>query len=425
MQDNESAEFGRVAVALRFLTRDDLEKMLRTQKDLVGVGVQKRLGELLLERKILSREQVLLILRAQGKRILVCHGCRKSFNIHHYKTTEGYKCKHCRRPLTHPTKPAVPSSSISVHDSIRLDSTELRGETKHRVKIAGELVNLLSGYEIMQRLGQGGMGSVYKARDTLMNRWVAVKLLAPFLASDAEYVKRFFLEARNMKKLHHPYIVQAFDAGVVGNHKYLIMEYIDGPSLDRVLRKRGKLPERMALELVRQVAVALEYAWQRKIIHRDIKPLNIMLTRDLKVKLCDLGLSKDVTQDISLTITGSVNCSPPYASPELAQGCKDLDSRSDVYALGVTLYQCLVGELPFKGSAPGEFLIKHVTKPPPNPREKNPAISKETSNMILGMLEKKVENRPTPGQIANAIRTLTSRNKKRRTVPAQRRSASR
>ena len=421
MDDKDATEFGRVAVALGFLTRDDRDRILRTQQELVGVGVQKRLGELLLEHKILSREQVLLILRAQGKRILVCRGCRKSFNIHHYKPSEEYSCKYCRKPLTRPSKPATPSSSIKVQDSIRLDSTELRGETKLRGKnIAGDLANLLTGYEIVKRLGQGGMGSVYKARDAIMNRWVAVKILAPFLATDMEYVKRFFLEARIMQKLHHPYIVRPFDAGVVGDHKYLIMEFVNGPTLDRVLRKRGRLPERAALELVRQVAVALDYAWQRKIIHRDIKPLNIMLTRELKVKLCDLGLSKDVTQDISLTTTGSISCSPPYASPELAQGYRDLDCRSDVYSLGVTLFQILTGELPFKGSAPGEFLIKHVTKSPPNPREKNPAISKLTSNLILTMLEKKPEDRPTPEQVARALRKITRNGK-----PAQSRSASR
>ena len=181
------------------------------------------------------------------------------------------------------------------------------------------------------------------------------------------------------------------------------MEFVDGPSLEDVLHKKGILKEATALEIVRQVAQALDYAWNHKIIHRDIKPQNIMLSHERTVKLCDLGLSKDVTSDISLTMTGSVNCSPPYASPEQAQGLKDMDIRSDVYSLGVSLFQMLCGELPFKGNAPGQFLIQHVTKAPPSPRSKNPKISASVNDLILRMLEKDPKDRPMPGDIAKTI----------------------
>ncbi len=178
---------------------------------------------------------------------------------------------------------------------------------------------------------------------------------------------------------------------------------MDGPSLEDVLHKKGVLKEHTALEVVRQVAQALDYAWSHKIIHRDIKPQNIMLSQERTVKLCDLGLSKDVTSDISLTMTGSVNCSPPYASPEQAQGSREMDIRSDVYSLGVSLFQMLCGELPFKGHAPGQFLLQHVTKAPPDPRSKNPKISVSVNALILRMLEKEPTNRPLPGDIAKAI----------------------
>jgi serine/threonine protein kinase len=402
MSEKEGPDFGKLAVTLGFLTPEDLDRVLRLQADLHKIGVNRRLGELCLEKKILSREQVLMILRAQGKRIMTCHGCQKSYNVHHYTTTETYTCKHCTAELSLPTKPVTPS----VSDSITVATTSLRrksGKPREKRTVAPELVHMLAGYEVVKRLGQGGMGTVYKARDLIGGRWVAVKLLAPFLASDEEYVNRFFQEARNLQKLHHPNIVAAYDAGVTGDHKFFIMEYVDGPSLEDVIHKKGILKEHTALEIVRQVAQALDYAWAHQIIHRDIKPQNIMLSQDRTVKLCDLGLSKDVTSDLSLTMTGSVNCSPPYASPEQAQGLKNMDVRSDVYSLGVSLFQMLCGELPFKGSAPGQFLLQHVTKSPPDPRTKNPKISESVAALILRMLEKEPKDRPMPGDIAKAI----------------------
>jgi serine/threonine protein kinase len=402
MPVKEGPDFGKLSVALGFLTQEDLERILQLQADLHKIGVDRRLGELCLEKRYLSREQVLLVLRAQGKRILTCHGCKKSYNVHHYRSTETYTCKHCSAELSLPTKPIMPS----VNDSITIATTSLRkktGKPRTRPSVSPDLVNLLSGYEIVKRLGQGGMGTVYKARDLIGGRWVAVKLLAPFLASDGEYVKRFFQEARNLQKLHHPNIVAAYDAGVTGEQKFFIMEFVDGPSLEDVLHKKGILKEHTALEIVRQVAQALDYAWAHKIIHRDIKPQNIMLSHERTVKLCDLGLSKDVTNDVTLTMTGSVNCSPPYASPEQAQGVREMDVRSDVYSLGVTLFQMVCGELPFKGNAPGQFLIQHVTKAPPDPRSKNEKISPSVGDLILRMLQKDAKARPMPGDIAKAI----------------------
>jgi len=402
--EKEGPDFGKLAVTLGFLPPEDLERVLKLQADLHKIGVQRRLGELCLEKKILSREQVLLVLRAQGKRILTCHACKKSYNVHHYKTTETYTCKHCAAELSLPTKVVTPS----VSDSITVATTSLRriepkSKPRQKPSVAPELIHLLSGYEIVKRLGQGGMGTVYKARDLIGGRWVAVKLLAPFLAADEEYVKRFFQEARNLQKLHHPNIVSAYDAGVTRDHKFFVMEYVDGPSLEDVLHKKGILKANLALEIVRQVAQALDYAWSHTIIHRDIKPQNIMLSYVRTVKLCDLGLSKDMTNDASLTLTGSVNCSPHYASPEQAQGARNMDVRSDVYSLGVTLFQMMCGELPFKGNAPGQFLIQHVTQAPPDPRSKNPRIPPWISGLILRMLDKDASKRPMPGDLARMI----------------------
>jgi DNA-directed RNA polymerase subunit RPC12/RpoP len=413
--EQEGLEFGKLAMALGFLTQADMDKALGLQAELSKLGVSKRLGEILLEKKVLARDQVLLILRAQGKRILTCQACKKSYNVHHFRTYETYSCKHCSSKLSVPTKPA----STAVNDSIVMATTvfeaeeieepkplkpaKSRAKAKTRHVVPADLVHLLAGYEIVDRLGQGGMGTVYKARDTIMGRWVAVKLLAPFLADDKEYVKRFFIEARNAQKLHHPNIVAAHDAGVAGDHKFLIMEFVDGPSLEKIIHKKGMLSEHNAMEITRQVAQALDYAWAHKIIHRDVKPQNILLAEGRTVKICDLGLSKDVTSDFSLTMTGSVNCSPPYASPEQAQGLKDVDVRSDVYSLGVTLFQMVCGELPFKGTSPGQFLIQHVTEKAPNPLSRNPKLSSQTGKLIQRLLEKDPEHRPMPGELAKVL----------------------
>ncbi|HZE97796.1 MAG TPA: hypothetical protein VE981_12275, partial [Planctomycetota bacterium] len=200
MPEKEGPDFGKLAVTLGFLAPEDLGKVIRLQADLKKIGISRRLGELCLEKKILTREQVLLVLRAQGKRIMTCHSCKKSYNVHHFMPTETYTCKHCAAELSLPTKPVTPS----VSDSITVATTTLRKKDpkpRQKPSVAPELVHLLSGYEIVKRLGQGGMGTVYKARDLIGGRWVAVKLLAPFLATDEEYVKRFFQEARNLQKL--------------------------------------------------------------------------------------------------------------------------------------------------------------------------------------------------------------------------------
>jgi serine/threonine-protein kinase len=237
---------------------------------------------------------------------------------------------------------------------------------------------------------------------------VAVKVLAPFLANNDEYVARFFSESRNLRKLNHPNIVAAYDAGVEGEYKFFIMEYVDGVPLDRLMEQDERLPERRSLKIVRQVADALDYAWGRRIIHRDIKPSNIMIAHQRRVKLCDMGLSKDVTSDVSITMTDSINCSPPYASPEQAQGMKDLDCRSDIYSLGVVLFQMLVGDLPFNAESPGGYLIQHVTEPPPDPLDMNPELSPRTARLILRMLQKDPRERPTPGEVAVLIKKYLS-----------------
>jgi hypothetical protein len=400
-QDREADDFGTLAVLMGFLTAEQKSKVLQAQAEARKAGAPKRFGEVCLERKLLTREQVAVVLRAQGKRVLNCPACRKSYNVHGYTISESYRCRECGGDLAVPDRPPAPK----VSDSVLLTQTDLRS-TNVRVKplpISSEFTDLFPDLEILRQVGQGGMGTVFKAREKAGGRLVALKVLAPFLAGNDSYVKRFLREAKNLKLLHHPNIVGSYGAGEAGEYKYLLMEYVDGVPLSQVLKKKGKLDEKLSLTIVRDVALGLDYAWQHRIIHRDVKPHNIMLGRDHSVKLCDLGLSKELGGDVSVSSVTSVQCTPAYASPEQMQALDDIDCRTDTYSLGVTLYQMVTGELPFQGKKLADYLIRILQREPADPLTKNPSLSPQTGKLILRMMEKLRENRPEPGEVARAL----------------------
>jgi len=402
MESHESTEFGMLAIGMGFLTRTQVRVLVDEQRRMRERGRGKRIGELCLEHRLLTREQVLLVLRAQGKRILSCSHCQKSYNVHAATDGESYLCKHCGRPLSQPTG----RFHVRVVDSIEPEEDQVKTRPLPR-ESAGEvdleLRNLLPGYEIVSLSGQGGMGAVYRARDLILNRDVAVKILAPDLTQDREYVERFIREARVAQKLRHPNIVEAYDCGVAGKSIFFLMEYVEGETLEAILEKGKRLSEMRALHYARQTAEALDYAWSRKVLHRDIKPQNLLIRHDGVVKICDLGLSKQYGADLTLTMTGQINCTPAYASPEQGRGLRDLDCRSDVYSLGCTLYQMLTGEFPFVGEGPGDLILKHSTEPRPDAHERIRAVSRPTADLVRSMMAIDPEERPMPGEAAKAM----------------------
>ncbi|OHB77523.1 MAG: hypothetical protein A2Z34_06190, partial [Planctomycetes bacterium RBG_16_59_8] len=251
----------------------------------------------------------------------------------------------------------------------------------------------IPGYKITAKIGSGGMGTVYRATQLSIDRSVAIKILSSKVNQDMQSAERFTREARNLARLNHVNIVTAIDAGKIGNVLYYVMEYVEGESLGDVLKRRGKLPEQEALHIAIQVTRALDHANGHGIIHRDIKPDNILMTRDGIAKVTDLGLAKSQGEDASLTQTGIAVGTPNYISPEQARGERDLDTRSDIYSLGATLYHMVAGTTPFKGSSAMEVVTKHLTEQMPSPKQSNQLLSDGICAIVGKMMEKTRERR--------------------------------
>jgi eukaryotic-like serine/threonine-protein kinase len=256
---------------------------------------------------------------------------------------------------------------------------------------AGQIVG---NYRILSKLGTGGMGAVYLAEHPLIGKKVALKVIHRELAGNREVVQRFFQEARAVNTIGHEHIVEIHDFGQTpqGDHFY-IMEYLDGPTLARLISREGGLEVRRALHISAQLASGLAAAHAAGVIHRDLKPDNVMLlTRQGHtdfVKILDFGLAKMFASgNAPLTAYGVVLGTPQYMSPEACESKRDIDHRTDIYAVGVLLFQMLTGKLPFDGSSMGEVLVKQVTQLPPAPRGMNPTIPPSVEQIVLRCLAK-------------------------------------
>jgi eukaryotic-like serine/threonine-protein kinase len=247
-------------------------------------------------------------------------------------------------------------------------------------------------YEILAELGAGGMGRVYRARDLTLERTVALKTLAPQFGSDNGFVQRFLKEARAAARLNHPNIVQIYDFGQEGDTYYLAMEYVDGHSLGAYLR-RGHFSERDAILVIRHACRALAVAHGEGLVHRDIKPDNLMLTKKGEVKLVDLGIAKRVDEDQSLTATGQAVGTPHYISPEQIRGLRDIDARADIYSLGATLYHLVTGHTPFQGTSGALVMSMHLAQPLADPRTFVPGLTEGLCRVIRKMMAKDRDER--------------------------------
>jgi serine/threonine-protein kinase len=252
----------------------------------------------------------------------------------------------------------------------------------------------IPGFQIIGKLGQGAMATVFKARQLSLDRTVAVKVLPRRLGENPEFVDRFYKEGRAAAKLNHNNIVQAIDVGEAGGYHYFVMEFIDGKTVYDDLAAGKTYTESEALEIVIQVARALEHAAERGFVHRDVKPKNIMLTKNNVAKLADMGLARE-TSDVKAAKSeaGRAYGTPYYISPEQIRGEVKIDIRADIYSLGATFYHMVTSKLPFEGSTPAAVMHKHLTEPLIPPDHLVPSLSTGLGEVIEAMMAKKRRDR--------------------------------
>lgn len=257
-------------------------------------------------------------------------------------------------------------------------------------------------YVIEDLLGQGGMAQVYKAVDANLNRHVAIKVIKPMFAEHPEYARRFKREAQAVAKLNHPNIVSLYQFGVVDDTYFMAMMFVDGVDLDWLIKDylhdNQTIVLADVLKILTQVASALDYAHGQGVIHRDVKPGNIMINKQGRAYLMDFGL----VRDLSIPTLGEIFGSPDYISPEQAVNSANTVPQSDFYSLGVVLFQVLTGRLPFTGRHPNDIAMAHVQETPPSPREFNPEISDALEAVVLRCMEKQPEDRFQNGEAFNA-----------------------
>jgi TolB-like protein len=264
------------------------------------------------------------------------------------------------------------------------------------VRAPGMIGRRLGDYEIVEPLGEGGMGIVYRARDATLDREVALKVLQPYLAQDAEYERRFVREAKTAAKLDHPNIVAVYSAGRCENVLFMAMQLVRGQTLQQVLKRRKRLPVAEALAIARQAAEALDAAHKAGLVHRDIKPNNIMVDGDGRVKIMDFGLMRSRLGGEAITQRGDFFGTPEYASPEQCE-TTELDGRSDLYSLGVVLYELLSGRMPHKAGTPLALFKKILHERPRALRSINPSVPPAVAGIVEKLMEKSPASRFASG----------------------------
>jgi serine/threonine-protein kinase len=265
----------------------------------------------------------------------------------------------------------------------------------------------LENFEILAKIGKGAMGAVYKARQISLNRLVALKILPPHLAADKAYISRFLREAQVAAKLNHENTIYVIDVGESKGVYYFAMEYVAGRTVKEMLAEQQVFDEKGTIEVALGVARALEHAFSYGIVHRDIKPGNIMITSEQGlVKLCDFGLAKELDFSASATSPGTVAGTPYYISPEQIKN-EPVDARTDIYSLGATLYHMVTGLVPFSGRSAPIVMAKHLHEVPMPPRRFNPKISPGLEAVILKCMAKTPSERfHTPKELVVALEHL-------------------
>lgn len=246
-------------------------------------------------------------------------------------------------------------------------------------------------YLLLEKIGGGGMAVVYKAKCTLLNRFVAIKILRSEFTNDEEFVKRFKIEAQSVASLSHPNVVSIYDVGYQDDIHYIVMEYVDGLTLKEYINKYGALNWQDAVKITIQICSAIEHAHKNNIVHRDIKPHNILMTKEGIAKVTDFGIARAVTSS-TITMVGSTIGSVHYFSPEQARG-GFIDEKSDLYSLGIALYEMVTGRVPFDGDTPVSVALKHIQEQPVEPVKHVPSLPYGVNEIIMKAIQKEQNRR--------------------------------
>ena len=374
MAKKSDIRLGQLLVQRKLCTLQQVNEALLKQKNLKSRNQAAFLGEILCESGVLRQDVLFQVLAEIGAIQLFCPVCRIQSAVDSYVPGSAQICGRCGAKLVLDDVPAALEDAPAEPRKLdapapRREAERLQEKTAQRAALTRMpeaapsadpcIGKVLGGCQILEKIGHGGMGMVYKAKQLNLGRIVAVKVLSKELANDAMFVRRFIQEARSAAQLSHGNIVHVNDVGECQGVFYFVMEYVDGSNVKEMLKTSEKLDVQQTVEIALQVCQALRHAHNRGIIHRDIKPENIMITRDGVVKLADLGLAKRMAAETAAGIThaGAILGTPFYMAPEQAKDFSKVDRRSDIYSLGVTLYRMLTGRVPFDGRSPIEVMI--------------------------------------------------------------------
>ncbi|MCC6740210.1 MAG: protein kinase, partial [Planctomycetia bacterium] len=373
-------QLGKKLVEAGKVTEAALAAALAEQKRLIMEGRAARLGELLVQRGLCSAKDVQEALAGQGKKIGECESCGARFNVVAWAPNRLYRCGKCQGVL----RPVEVSADVSVSGTKVMPAV---GSPPPAAKAKQKLGNIT----LMRELGRGGMGVVYQGLQEDLRRTVAVKVLLN--SDDAKLKARFLREARVVSKLRHPNIVGVHELGEAEGKAYFTMDFIEGGPLNALFAPE-RLPVKELLGIVATMARALDYAHRQGLVHRDIKPQNILVTSDGVPFLSDFGLAREVESSTRLTMSGAVMGTPSYMSPEQARGeGARVDHRSDLYSLGAVLYEGLTGRPPFDGKDLISLLEAIVKDDPVPPTALAAGVPRDVETICLKALDRNPERR--------------------------------
>ncbi|MBI4231488.1 MAG: serine/threonine protein kinase, partial [Planctomycetes bacterium] len=368
-------QIGKLAVRRGWITEAQLSEAIVKQAAAEKPGATLPfLGEVLVQLGYLTNEQIQSLLGEQQKKIVQCPGCSARFNVVGFRPGVSFHCPKCNKSLVLAGKVSNIRVNRESPVTIHQKDDPLVGTT-------------IGNFRVTAKLGQGGMGAVYRAVQINLDRPVALKILSADAARSQDFVDRFLREAKAAARFNHPNIVQVYDAGRDGERLYFAMEFVDGESLMGLVERQGPIEPRRAARWIADAGRAPAYAHGLGVIHRDIKPDNLLLTKEGQVKLADLGLAKveDAAQN-NLTMTGIVMGTPYYMSPEQAIDSSKVDARGDIYSLGATLYRLVTGTVPYTGRTPTEILVKIHQGGFPPPSKVRPSLPKEIDDLVACMM---------------------------------------